>query len=302
MKKHNKRQNKHYGQGSQGQHGQSGHSSSSSGPSSSSSYVNCHHGGYNGYDGDGISESSSTEVQYYKSPTKYYYSGTQEDGHDMFDKVLKQIEKSVLKYIKQLENEGKIMLFDTKTQSMYSPPPSHDSDTKKKLKKFNTEVFDPSEGFKSEIYNDINSMVYKGGNSKAKPKNEHHHHHYVSSGPGTGLNRYNNNQQKYGSSSVTSQYYVNEDEFVPSSGTGYDDNYRSSSSTSTSYGDDGCGYSYPHSSSQQQSNSNSQPYPSQDYNSDGYPIMNPYQFVFNQDKYGRHKKDLGSKCGGSYRH
>lgn len=289
VKKHNKRQNKHYGQGGHG-----GHSSTSS-----TSYVNCHHG-HSGYDGDGMSESSSSDVQYFKSPTKYVYSGTQEDGHDMFDKVLKQIEKSVLKYIKQLENEGKIMLFDTKTQSLY-PSTSHDIDTKKKSKKFNGEVFDPSDGFRTDIYNDINSMVFKGGKS------------VKSNGSGGGNNvlpyRYNggnNQQQKYSSSSVTSQYYVNEDDYVPSSsggggsGPGYDDNYKSSStssSTSTTYGDDGCRYSYP-------STSQSQPYPSpaQDYNSDGYPIMNPYQFVFNQDKYGRHKKDLGSKCGNSYRH
>lgn len=287
MKKHNKRQNKHYGQG-QGH----GHSSTSS-----SSYVNCHHGSNSGYDSD---ESSSSDVQYFKSPTKYYYSGTQEDGHDMFDKVLKQIEKSVLKYIKQLESEGKIMLFDTKTQSMYPSSSSHDTDTKKKLKKFNTEVFDPSDGFRTDIYNDINSMVFKGGKS-VKSKNE-----YNGSGGGNSAAppyRFsgNNNQQKY-SSSVSSQYFVNEDDFIPSSGSGpgYDDNYKSSSSssTSTTYGDDGCRYSYPSNSQ----SSNSQPYPSQDYNNDGYPIMNPYQFVFNQDKYGRHKKDLGSKCGGSYRH
>lgn len=282
MKKHNKRQNKHYGQG-QGH----GHSSSST------SSVNCHHGSNNGYDSDGMSESPSSEVQYYKSPTKYFYSGSQEDGHDMFDKVLKQIEKSVLKYIKQLENEGKIMLFDTKTQSMY-PSSSHDTDTKKK---FNTEVFDPSDGFRTDIYNDINSMVFKGGKS-VKPKNEYNGSGGGNSGGG-GLpyRNANNNQQKYGSS-VSSQFFVNEDEFIPSSGSGpgYDDNYKSSSSTT--YGDDGCRYSYP--SSPQ--SSNSQPYPSQDYNNDGYPIMNPYQFVFNQDKYGRHKKDLGSKCSGSYRH
>lgn len=294
MKKHNKRQNKHYGQG-QG-HGQ--HSSTSS-----SSYVNCHHGSNTGYDSD---ESSSSDVQYYKSPTKYYYSGTQEDGHDMFDKVLKQIEKSVLKYIKQLESEGKIMLFDTKTQSMY-PSASHDTDTKKKLKKFNTDVFDPSDGFRTDIYNDINSMVFKGGKS-VKSKNEYNGSGGGNSGGGGGIGgppyRFNgnNNQQKY-SSSVTSQYFVNEDDFIPSSGSGpgYDDNYKSSSSsssTSTTYGDDGCRYSYPSNSQ----SSNSQPYPSQDFNNDGYPIMNPYQFVFNQDKYGRHKKDLGSKCGGSYRH
>lgn len=298
MKKHNKRQNKHYGQG----HG--GHSSSSS------SSVNCHHGngGYSGYDGDSLSDSSSsdTHTHYYKSPTKYFYGGTQEDGHDMFDKVLKQIEKSVLKYIKQLESEGKIMLFDTKTQSMYPSSSPHETDTKKKLKKFNTEVFDPSDGFKTEIYNDINSMVFKGG--KAKPKNE-----YNGSGGGGNIgiggnpHRYNsnNNQQKYSSSSVTSQYFVNEDEFIPSTGSGYEDNYKSSSSSSssTAYDDDGCRYSFPSSQSQSQpSSSHSQPYPSHDYNNDGYPIMNPYQFVFNQDKYGRHKKDLGSKCGGSYRH
>lgn len=299
MKKHNKRQNKHYGQG-QGH----GHSSS---PSSSSSYVNCHHGSSSGgYDSDGMSESSSSDVQYYKSPTKYFYSGTQEDGHDMFDKVLKQIEKSVLKYIKQLENEGKIMLFDTKTQSLY-PSSSHDADTKKKSKKlFNAEVFDPSDGFRTDIYNDINSMVFKGGKS-VKSKNE-----YNGSGGGNGGPPYrynnNNNQQKY-SSSVTSQYFVNEDDFVPSSGSGsgsgpgYDDNYKSSStssSTSTTYGDDGCRYSYP--STFHSPSSLPYPSPSQDYNNDGYPIMNPYQFVFNQDKFGRHKKDLGSKCGGSYRY